>query len=90
MKSSASDNVPFTPKSNRSFGSRGLYTALSSAMSVPLIPQISMSRYQSLLLRASHEASSMSTIPTLPRPTSAASRWKPVRYVAVLPERPSQ
>ena len=78
----------FTPKSNRSLGSRGLYTAPSSAINVPLTPQISMSRYQSLLLRASRDASSMSTIPTFPKTTSAAKRWNPVRCAAVLPERP--
>ena len=47
---------------------------LRAAINVELNPQISISRYQSLLLRARREASSISTIPTLPSPTSETKR----------------
>ena len=60
----------------------------ASAISVSVIPARSRSRYQSLLLRASRETSSDSTIPTSPSPTREASSANPDRPAAEAPEIP--
>ena len=50
--------------------------------------QISSSRCQSALLRASRETSRPNTIPARPMLTSATSRWKPSRSAALAPDWP--
>ena len=60
----------------------------ASPISVSVIPARSSSRYQSLLLRASRETSSDSTIPTSPSPTREASSANPDRPAADAPETP--
>ena len=50
--------------------------------------QISSSRCQSALLRASRDTSRPSTIPARPMPTSATRRWKPSRSAAEAPDWP--
>src|SRR6266511_2274642 len=60
----------------------------AARISVPGSAQISDSRCQSALLRASRETSRPSTMPARPMPTSATSRWKPSRPWAEAPERP--
>jgi hypothetical protein len=50
--------------------------------------QISSSRSQSALLRASRDTSRPNTIPARPMPTSATSRWNPSRSAAEAPDWP--
>jgi len=68
--------VPLRPSSSRSLKSAGSQSPSSSQISVLESAQISSSRCQSALLRARSETSRPSTIPALPRPTSATRRWK--------------
>ena len=86
--SSASLMVPFRPSSNRSLKSVGSYSPSSSQISVPDMAQISSSRCQSALLRASRETSRPNTIPAWPMLTSATRRWKPSRSAAEAPDWP--
>ena len=86
--SSASLMVPLRPSSSRSLKSVGSYRPSSSQIRVPDMAQISSSRCQSALLRASRDTSRPSTIPARPMPTSATRRWKPSRSAAEAPERP--
>ena len=86
--SSASLMVPFRPSSSRSLKSVGSYSPSSSQISVPDMAQISSSRCQSALLRASRDTSRPSTIPARPMPTSATRRWNPSRSAAEAPDWP--
>jgi hypothetical protein len=85
---SASLMAPLRPKTSRSLNEQGSYRPSSSRISVVVSAQISSSRCQSALLRASLETSKPSTMPARPMPTSATSRWKPSRPSAEAPERP--
>ena len=62
--------------------------ATEGGMSVSPSAQSSSSRCQSVLLRASRDTSSPSTIPTRPRLTSVTRRWKPSRSAALAPDCP--
>jgi hypothetical protein len=86
--SSASLIVPLRPSTSRSLNSAGSYTPSASAINVSVSAHRSSSWYQSVLLRASRDASIPSTMPTLPSPTSATSSRNPVRALAEAPERP--
>ena len=86
--SSASLMVPFSPSSSRSLKSAGSYRPSSSQIRVSVRAQISSSRCQSALLRASRDTSRPSTIPARPMPTSATRRWKPSRSAAEAPDWP--